>query len=255
MTSRIKNGIETAQKQDFSQIPTVGILHDLFRLAFYWDSYKRRVVTMVHPKRFLEQQEKVDTEDGLLTPGSVQHHDHHQHQTSAVTMIQSLWRRKTNTEDRRAWILLPVLIIPGIASSGLVIESSGVDNGRHAGQRVWMNAAFLAASRLASGIVNAAEILEEKLNNMTKGDDSFSSAEQAYQIRSAWLYHMSLAKNMVDERPGNRVRVYDGVCEFLFFHRENFVTWIVVFNFIGLIFFGLSCKMFFSSSHDGSYMG
>jgi hypothetical protein len=169
---------------------------------------------MVHPKRFLQQQ-VLDSERTLVS-GSVHRHD--QQRTDAVTLIQSLWRRKSCREEKRDWILLPVLIIPGIASSGLVIEQSGVHNdARHAGQRVWMNAPFLAASRLSSGIVNAAELLEEKLNHLTHAkqqqDDVFSRAEQAYEIRSAWLFHMSLANNMVDERPGNRVRVYPGVCE------------------------------------------
>jgi hypothetical protein len=169
---------------------------------------------MVHPKHFLQQQ-VLDSERKLLS-GTVQRHD--QQRTDAVALIQSLWRRKSHCgEEKRDWILLPVLIIPGIASSGLIIEESGVHNERHAGQRVWMNAPFLAASRLSSGIVNAAELLEEKLNPLsqkTAHDDSFSSAEQAYEIRSAWLFHMSLSNNMVDERPGNRVRVYPGVCEF-----------------------------------------
>jgi hypothetical protein len=162
---------------------------------------------MVHPKRFLQQQ----VADSERTLGSVQRHD--QQRTDAVTLIQSLWRKKNPAEEKRDWILLPVLIIPGIASSGLVIEQSGVNNDRHQGQRVWVNAPFLAASRLSSGIVNAAELIEEKLTTLSNtNNNDFSRAEQAYQIRSAWLFHMSLANNMVDERPGNRVRVYPGVC-------------------------------------------
>jgi hypothetical protein len=42
-------------------------------------------------------------------------------------------------------------------------------------------------------------------------DVEFAKTEEELQIRSAWLYHISLDKNMVDERPGNRVRTYDGV--------------------------------------------
>ena len=39
----------------------------------------------------------------------------------------------------------------------------------------------------------------------------FAKCEEYNEIRSAWLYHISLDTNMIDERPGNRIRTYDGV--------------------------------------------
>ncbi|CAB9505413.1 XV phospholipase A2 [Seminavis robusta] len=166
---------------------------------------------MVHPKEFLRHQES-DVHDGGQSSGKLQQYER-QH-TDAVNLIQSLWRQKNHPlEEKRDWILLPVLIIPGIASSGLVIEHSGLDNTKHAGQRVWMNAAFLASSRLEKGIINAAEILQANAFRKQQSEEAedFSRAEEAYQIRSAWLHHMSLSDNMVDERPGNKVRAYNGL--------------------------------------------
>ena len=167
----------------------------------------------------------------------------------AAQGIQKLWRRghhhHRQLEDTRADILLPVLIIPGVASSGLLIEQSGIDQTKYAGSRVWMNAAMLAAGRLMQqrDVLNAEEIkqavlhpskdtlqrlvsegkdkgkqtllggtklVKDAVTNMTE-EDAFAEVEQACQVRSAWLHHMSLSGNMIDEREGNRVRPYGGL--------------------------------------------
>ena len=175
----------------------------------------------------------------------------------------------TNTNK----VNLPVLIFPGIASSGLYVENSGLDNDRYKGRRLWMNAGFLAMSALDNKMVAKAVNEDAKndnpyidhndagngggggsamsgniqdydyinRNNMTTSNVNnnnssrpyveqtersvdevdvgvdvdpgidFAKTEEELHIRSAWLYHVSLDKNMVDERPGNRVRTYDGV--------------------------------------------
>jgi len=94
-----------------------------------------------------------------------------------------------------------------------------------------MDAAFLAASRLKPGVVNKEEMKdasvkrsharEEEREAEARGigestcnrifQDAFEEVEAALQVRSAWLHHMSLSSNMVDERPGNQVRPYEGV--------------------------------------------
>jgi len=202
----------------------------------------------------------------------------------AAQSIQSIWRRSNNNKnlqqqqlyDRRADILLPVLIIPGVASSGLIIEESGLDDPassckKYQRTRVWMNATMLAAGRVQQGhVLNADEIKqavkegnvaklflsndvketfqkggkairdallhadeeddEEDHQQQKKTDDNattttadaaaavsaandaaFAEVEQACQVRSAWLHHMSLSANMIDERPGNKVRPYMGL--------------------------------------------
>ena len=180
----------------------------------------------------------------------------------AARGIQKLWRRGQHTtavlEDTRADILLPILIVPGVASSGLRIEQSGIDNPKYAGSRVWMNAAMLAAGRIMQqrDVLNAEEIKQAVLHpsrqtvqrlisdSKDKGkqtilegtklvkdavlantasshntdsddrreeEDAFAQVEQACQVRSAWLHHMSLSPNMIDEREGNRVRPYQGL--------------------------------------------
>jgi hypothetical protein len=138
---------------------------------------------------------------------------HQKEEWSATTMIQRMWRKKSHEEEeKREWVLLPVLIIPGIASSGLFIEESGLAfPEKYVGRRTWMDVAFLASERMASQMINEEEIKEaESLRSSLKEDD-FVVAETALQVRSAWLHHMSLDSNMVDERPGNKVRVYKGV--------------------------------------------
>jgi len=159
---------------------------------------------------------------------------------------------------------LPILMFPGIASSGLYVDKSGLNNKKYKGRRLWMNAGFLAASAMGKTVLNAEEIKSHNNNNNNdknegnntnnnnnnyykreKSEDSiddddndsddndnnininnnemadiigteFAKSEAEYEIRSAWLYHIALDKNMVDERPGNRVRTYDGVRNLLY---------------------------------------
>mmetsp|Transcript_30137 Transcript_30137/g.63016 ORF Transcript_30137/g.63016 Transcript_30137/m.63016 type:complete len:102 (+) Transcript_30137:12-317(+) len=55
---------------------------------------------------------------------------------------------------------------------------------------------------------NDGEFVCEEKDEATEG---FAKIEDVLEIRSAWLYHISLDKDMVNERTGNCVRTYDGV--------------------------------------------
>jgi hypothetical protein len=225
----------------------------------------------------------------------------------SAKILQRMFRRKSlnkkaqskhnNKVESKGYIYLPILIIPGIASSGLHVVESSLDNNTYKGERVWMNAAFLAKSRLQNKLLNELEHKDkfDKRNSMVdeyleKGADvvagvgstatkkfpitmgkaakwlrigdgvgssdnttarararapsvdgvndnddndtddtddtdtdtdssavGFSKTEEELEIRNAWIQHIALANNMVDERPGNQIRVYDGIkgCEWL----------------------------------------
>jgi len=212
---------------------------------------------------------------------------------ASARLLQRLFRRKSlnkkaqskhnNIIVSKGHVYLPILIIPGIASSGLYVEESSLDNDTYKGERVWMNAAFLAKSRLQNKLLNEIENKDkfDKRNSMVdeyleKGanvvagvgttatkifpiamgkaakllrvgdgvgssdaggpvdgdadaiyaaddddesstDAGFATTEEELEIRNAWIQHIALADNMIDERPGNKIRVYDGMkgCEWL----------------------------------------
>lgn len=163
---------------------------------------------------------------------------------------QASMEETTPTESKK--VNLPILIFPGMASSGLYVQESGLDE-KYNGRRLWMNAGFLAASKVGSIDVNSSmkhnantssyvdheesassssyamcqmENLDRDRDVSTRSTNTidedlasvqFATIENEFQIRSAWLYHISLDKNLVDERPGNKVRPYDGfkACEWL----------------------------------------
>ena len=177
--------------------------------------------------------------------------------------------------DNDSHHLLPILIIPAIAGSGLKIHKSGIGKA-YEKERVWMNVNMLAAGRfLSNKVLNEDEIEQlkqvnektmsknllkltldssEKKDNddnddsqgvevglggvkdvlddedppitpastpigsgpggrpsLEKKQPSFKEVEAAFEVRSSWLYHMSLADDMVNERRGNRVRPYEGL--------------------------------------------
>jgi len=115
-------------------------------------------------------------------------------------------------------IRLPILIIPGLASSGLKIEKSAMGES-YEGKRVWMNSAMLAAGRLNQNTVlnNDRIEIQKSRSHDEVSEGSFRSEEVGIEVRSSWLYHMSLSDDMVHEREGNRVRPYEGLdgCEYL----------------------------------------
>ena len=103
-------------------------------------------------------------------------------------------------------VYLPILIIPGVASSGLVVEKSSLDK-KYEGQRLWMNPGFLAGARFNNKVFNEDEIKEHD----GEASRSFATNEEDLAISNAWIHHIGLDKNMIDEKPGNRVRPYEGV--------------------------------------------
>jgi len=128
-------------------------------------------------------------------------------------MIKRRLFRPNIIEQKVEEVFLPILIIPGVASSGLVVEKSSMDE-KYEGLRLWMNAAFLAKSRLTSKVLNS----EELKDNKDEGNsDTFAKAEEEVEITNLWIHHIALDSNMMDEKKGNRVRPYEGLsgCEYL----------------------------------------
>ena len=56
--------------------------------------------------------------------------------------VEKVREQHKEEKETTGSVYLPILIIPGIASSGLYVEESSLDNKLYKGERVWMNAAF-----------------------------------------------------------------------------------------------------------------
>ena len=123
------------------------------------------------------------------------------------SVVKRRFFRKNKVERKREEVYLPILIIPGVASSGLEVQKSSLDK-RYEGQRLWMNPGFLAKSRFQRKVFNEDELSDsdsdEDLNKFAKDEDELA-------IKNAWIYHIGLDTNMMDEKPGNQVRAYPGV--------------------------------------------
>lgn len=243
-------------------------------------------------------------EEAMMTEGS---------NSGAARKIQRMFRRNSLIEKAqlkhnnksKGNVYLPILIIPGIASSGLYVEESSLDNDKYKNLRVWMNASFLAKSRFQNKILNSDDIERSNNNAILKlqlqqkqkrsqsqsqkrsvaaataavveagavsgamisgvvtgvttktkgaaasafskgvaaaaawhhvetssspdideGDDDdgritdeidrcnsngFAKEEEELEIKNAWIHHISLDTNMIDEKPGNKIRAYEGV--------------------------------------------
>ena len=117
-------------------------------------------------------------------------------------------------ERKQEEVYLPILIIPGVASSGLYVEKSSLDKS-YEGLRIWMNPAFLARARLQNKIFNEDEIKEaDEKKEEEEGErriDNWATTEDELYIQNAWIHHIGLDRNMIDEKEGNRVRAYEGV--------------------------------------------
>ena len=118
--------------------------------------------------------------------------------------------RKNVVERKIEDVYLPILIIPGVASSGLVVKESSL-NKNYEGQRLWMNAGFLAKSRLQNKVFNEDEINDDTKNDEESSIDTFAKAEDDLAIKNAWIHHIGLDSNMIDDKPGIKVRAYEGV--------------------------------------------
>jgi len=135
--------------------------------------------------------------------------------------------------------LLPVLIIPGIMSSGLEVRKSAVHD-KHIGERVWLNPIALARGKLGFGkAFTTAEGIDdndagssnnkspERRNNkplLEEGDSDFfekdmenSESEEEEEdgreldCKSPWLQHMTLTSDGCTEREGNEIRPIPGL--------------------------------------------
>jgi hypothetical protein len=134
----------------------------------------------------------------------------------------------TPKEDKH----LPILIVPGIMSSGLEVVESGLDQ-KHVGSRVWFNPFALGFSAMYSGRALVAEektkpaIFQKPVIQAVAEEDDLSDDEEVpeetlevpqvkvegvdlskreevkeqVRCKSAWLHHLTLSKDMVTERP------------------------------------------------------
>lgn len=126
---------------------------------------------------------------------------------------------------------LPLLIVPGIMSSGLEVRKSGVDD-KHVGERVWLNVTALGMGALYSGPVtekkkareekhekNRKMVQEKKMEEASDTEEEDEAEEMAerekspelYKCKSAWLQHLSLQSDMCTEREGNEIRPIKGL--------------------------------------------
>jgi hypothetical protein len=139
-----------------------------------------------------------------------------------------------------AKIHLPILFFHGLCSAGMKVEKSGLDP-KYEGQRAWLKKRFLTSTAVLKSDINFKRHTREGTNegseahddddddldddkigpvataDKEKIDKDFAKCEEEFSIRSAWIYHMALDKNGVDELPGNRVRPYPGIkgCDYL----------------------------------------
>ncbi len=138
----------------------------------------------------------------------------------------------TSTDD-----LLPVLIIPGIMSSGLEVRKSAVHD-KHVGDRVWLNPIALARGKLGFGkAFTIAEGIDDdddddNNNNEDSGNSNKSSQRRNIKFfaeetensdseeeedgreldcKSSWLQHMTLTSDGCTEREGNEIRPIPGL--------------------------------------------
>ena len=88
-----------------------------------------------------------------------------------------------------------MLIIPGFMSSGLEVRESSVSKS-WVGKRVWINLQSLGFEKLFHG----------KLLHQSEKEGDRREYEEQVDCKNKWLRHMSLADDMVSERPGMKVR-------------------------------------------------
>jgi pimeloyl-ACP methyl ester carboxylesterase len=116
--------------------------------------------------------------------------------------------------------LLPILIIPGFMSSGLVIKESST-NPNWVNERLWLNLGSLGVSAMYFG--NAQRQTNNKstpnttttLENRMDTDDMDNADEETKQqanYKSGWLKHMMLnPTDLRSDPPGIKVRAIEGL--------------------------------------------
>lgn len=127
---------------------------------------------------------------------------------------------------------LPILIVPGIMSSGLVVKKSEVDD-NSIGSRVWINPVALGIAALYKGRALETVLNDKNKRNKLKlkideDEEGFSDAEEdeivqtppgmkkeqvkeELRCKSTWLHHLSLSDDMCTERKGNEIRPIPGL--------------------------------------------
>lgn len=148
--------------------------------------------------------------------------------TTNNTHNPKLSTKKTNEDN-----LLPLLIIPGIMSSGLEVRKSAVHK-KYIGERVWINPIALGFGKMQRGktfttsVVGGAktkgQIIQTTQNDnrmeqskdykYTPTDHENKTEEEIKEeldCKSAWLQHMSLTSDMCTEREGNEIRPIQGL--------------------------------------------
>ena len=100
--------------------------------------------------------------------------------------------------------LLPILIIPGLMSSGLEIKESKINRGWE-GKRIWLNLSSVGISAMYFG--KAQKTIEDPSQDL---DDEEEKDQQA-KCKSSWLTHMLLNGDKESDAPGIKVRAVPGL--------------------------------------------
>ena len=97
-----------------------------------------------------EEEEEITVQHGTSSRRSINDDDANGRSSSTASFKHDHDLKKEK-QKQKAQVRLPILLIPGLCSSGLYVEQSGLDNKKYQGRRVWMNAGFIAQSAANSG--------------------------------------------------------------------------------------------------------
>jgi len=121
-------------------------------------------------------------------------------------------------------LLLPILIVPGFLSSGLVVEKSELKK-TWEGKRLWLNLLSLGfhavnfggrdrviGGQKSSGGGGTVDDEDPVIGGEENNDDDDETEQLRYNLyKSLWIQHMALCDDMQTEHPGIRVRNIAGL--------------------------------------------